>query len=89
MSRLLFTEEGFEDFLALQKDNKKSFKKLKALIKDISRNGAEHGLGKPEALKHELSGYYSRQIDEKNRLLYKVNNDIIEIYSCKGHYEDK
>lgn len=58
------------------------------MIKDIERNGADKGIGKPEPLKENLSGYWSRRIDDKNRLVYRVdeNEDII-VYSCKGHYE--
>ena len=70
--------------------DKKTLKKINKLIFDIMRNGALGGKGKPELLKGDLSGYYSRRINEKDRLVYKiVNNDIVEIYSCKDHYSDK
>ncbi len=89
MSKLLFTEIGFEDYLYFQNQDKKTLKKINKLIKDIERNGADDGIGKPEALKGNLSGFYSRRIDDKNRLIYRISNDIIEIYQCRGHYSDK
>ena len=72
-----------------QTQDKKTAKKINNLINDIFRNGYE-GIGHPEPLKHELSGYWSRQIDEKNRLIYSVlSSGVIEIYACRGHYGDK
>ena len=68
--------------------DKKTLKKINDLLKDISRNGVDKGIGKPEPLKNNYSGYWSRRIDEKNRLIYRVDeegNVIVE--SCKGHYE--
>ena len=70
--RKTFSERGFEDFLYWQATDKKIFKKINDLIKDIERNGALNGIGKPEALKGNFQGYYSRRIDEKNRLIYKI-----------------
>ena len=62
--------------------------KINTLIKDIMRNGTSKGLGKPEILKGDMSGYYSRRINEQDRLIYRlIDGDIIEIVSCKGHYE--
>ncbi len=88
MSNITFTEKAFEDYLYWQTQDKKTLKRINALIKDISRDPF-NGIGKPEILKDNLNGYWSRRIDDKNRLVYKVGNDIIEIYQCKGHYEDK
>ena len=59
------------------------------LIKDIERNGADKGRGKPEPLKHELSGYYSRRIDSANRLVYKVDGDKLNIVQCGTHYHQE
>ena len=58
------------------------------LIKDIDRNGYT-GIGKPEALKHDLSGYWSRRIDAGNRIVYKIEDGIIKIVQCGSHYRDK
>ena len=66
--------------------DKKIFKKINELIKDIERNGVLNGIGKPEALKHRKA--YSRRIDEKNRLIYEIINGQLYILNCKGHYED-
>ena len=66
--------------------DKKIFKKINELIKDIERNGVLNGIGKPEALKHRKG--YSKRIDEKNRLIYEIINGQLYILNCKGHYED-
>lgn len=87
MSKIIFTENGFSDYLYWQTQDKKTLKRINALLKDIERNGFE-GIGKPEPLKGSLSGYWSRRIDDTNRLVYKTNNGNIEILSCKGHYDD-
>lgn len=82
-----FQKRCWADYLYWQTHNKKILKKINELIKDISRN-SYNGIGKPEALKGEFSGWWSRRIDEKNRLIYRINGDIIEIAGCKGHYND-
>lgn len=87
MSKITFSEKGWDDYLYWQLQDKKLMKKINDLLKSIEREGVSNGLGKPEALKNNLSGFYSRRIDEVNRLVYRVNNDTIEIASCKGHYE--
>lgn len=87
MSKILFDEKAFADYLYWQTQDKKTLKRINALLKDIERNGFE-GIGKPEPLKGSLSGYWSRRIDDTNRLVYKINNGNIEILSCKGHYDD-
>ena len=66
---------------------KKTLKRINALLKDIERNNFD-GIGKPEPLKGDLSGFWSRRIDDTNRLVYRINNSILEILSCKGHYDD-
>ena len=60
---------------------------INALLKDIERNNF-NGIGKPEPLKGDLSGFWSRRIDDTNRLVYRINNSVLEILSCKGHYDD-
>ncbi len=79
-----WTEEGWEDYLALQQD-KKLLKKANALLKDIERGGYE-GIGKPEPLKNNLSGYWSRRIDDFNRIVYRIDGETIEIVQCGTHY---
>jgi len=65
-----------------------SMKKINELIKDIERNGALNGIGKPEKLTNNLTGLYSRRINDKDRLVCKIENDFIVILQCKGHYSD-
>lgn len=77
---------AWEDYLYWQKENKKNLKRINALIKDISRNPFE-GIGKPEPLKGNLSGLWSRRIDGEHRLVYTVNDNAVIILSCRGHYE--
>ncbi len=83
-----FTDEAWEEFSYWQTNDKKTSKRIFALIKDIDRNGYD-GIGKPEALKGDLSGYWSRRIDEKNRLVYRIENGIIKIVQCGTHYREK
>ncbi|WP_290733937.1 MULTISPECIES: Txe/YoeB family addiction module toxin [unclassified Fibrobacter] len=70
-----------------QLQDKKTLKKVNQLLKNIERSNFE-GLGKPEALKGNLSGFWSRRIDDANRLIYRINDEFIDILSCKGHYEN-
>ena len=76
---VVFTQNGWEDYLYWQTEDKK-------IINDISRNG-NSGLGKPEPLKGNLSGYWSRRIDDVNRLVYKIDTENVYILSCRYHYE--
>ncbi|MCR5125473.1 MAG: Txe/YoeB family addiction module toxin [Treponema sp.] len=86
--KIQFYEKAWEQFIYWQTQDKKTLKKINKLIEDINRNGND-GLGHPEPLKGNLSGFWSREIDEKNRLVYKIENDCIKIYQCKNHYDDK
>ena len=88
MSKIVFFELAWEQYLFWQNQDKKFIKKLNKLLADIDRNG-NTGLGHPEPLKGILSGWWSREIDEKNRLIYKIEDDCIKIYQCKNHYQDK
>ena len=81
-------DDAWEDYLYWQKQDKKTLKKINQLLKDIDRNGYE-GVGKPEPLVGDLSGYWSRRIDEKNRIVYKIENSQIIIVQCGSHYRDK
>jgi toxin YoeB len=83
--RIVFESSTFADFNDWVKLDKKIHRKIIELIKDINRHPFQ-GLGKPEALKHDLSGYWSRRIDSEHRLVYKVTNEEIIILSCKYHY---
>lgn len=82
-----WTDEAWEDFCYWEETNKKMFKKIKSLVKDIDRNGYE-GIGKPEPLRENLSGYWSRRMDDVNRLVYKIEDGRIKIVQCGGHYQD-
>lgn len=80
-----FSSAAWNDYLYWQGQDRRTLKRINELLQDISRNGHE-GIGKPEALKGDLSGFWSRRIDEKNRLVYRITGEICEIIQCKGHY---
>lgn len=86
MNNIMFSAKAWEDYLYWQTQDKKTLRKVNVLLADIKRNKYE-GLGKPEPLKENLTGYWSRRIDEVNRLVYKVSDNYIEIIQCKGHYK--
>lgn len=87
MNDFTFTKDAFDDYLYWQSQDKKTLKRINALLKDIRSNGALIGTGKPEKLKYR-SGY-SRRIDDTNRLVYEIDDSQnIKIISCRGHYED-
>ena len=85
--RKIWSDRSWDDYLYWQSQNKKSLKKINQLIKDIERNPFE-GLGKPEPLKGNLSGWWSRRIDDTNRIVYRVERGILEIAQCRDHYEN-
>lgn len=80
-----FTERAWEEYCNWQNEDKKTLKRINLLLIDIKRNNYE-GIGKPEPLKNNLSGLWSRRIDNSNRLVYKITNQQIQIIQCKGHY---
>ena len=83
---LSWTSKGWEDYLYWQeRGEKRQIKRINKLIKDVMGNPFE-GIGKPEALKDNLTGYWSRRIDAKNRLIYSYENKQIIIFSCKDHF---
>lgn len=86
MSNITFTNKAWEEYCYWQSQDKKTLRRINLLLVDIQRNGFE-GIGKPEALKENFSGFWSRRIDEVNRLVYKIENEQILIIQCKGHYE--
>ena len=77
--------DAWEDYLYWQREDKKILKRINQLVKDISRNPFE-GIGKPEPLKDNLTGFWSRRIDEEHRLVYAVGDNKVFIISCGGHY---
>lgn len=85
----LWTDLAWEQYIELIDENKRMIKKINDLLKDIERNGLLNGKGNPEPLKGDLSGFYSRQINEKDRLIYKFIDGKLLIAQCKGHYDDK
>ena len=85
MTRIIFESSAFDDFTNWAVANKKIHKRIVLLIKDIQRNPFS-GLGKPEPLRYELQGYWSRRIDSEHRLVYKVTNGDVIIIACKYHY---
>ena len=87
MSKIIFTETGFEQYLYWQSQDKKTLQKINKLLKSILRDGTLFGEGKPEKLKHK-DGEYSRRIDKENRLVYECSEDTITVKACLGHYED-
>lgn len=84
---MIWYDKAWDDYLYWQTQDKWTLKRINELIKDIDRNGALTGIGKPEALKDNLQGLFSRRIDEVNRLVYRISEDgVIEIVMCRGHY---
>ena len=83
--KLVFTESAWQDYLWFQQNDRKLLKRINTLIKEILRSPTE-GIGKPERLKDNLSGYWSRRIDEEHRLVYEVNVDQVLSISCRFHY---
>ena len=84
--KIKFHEMAWNDYLDWQRTDKAILKRINQLIKDIQREPLE-GIGKPESLKYDLSGYWSRRIDDANRLVYQVENDVLTIIQCRGHYQ--
>ncbi|MBC7398350.1 MAG: Txe/YoeB family addiction module toxin [Mucilaginibacter sp.] len=83
--KIVFLDQGWEDYLYWQSTDKSLLKKINALIKEIERTPFE-GSGKPEPLRHNLAGYWSRRITLEHRLVYKIDNDTVVIYQCRYHY---
>jgi toxin YoeB len=88
MTKLAWHTDAWDDYLYWQSQDKKTINRINLLIKDIFRNG-NIGIGKPEPLKGDLTGLWSRRIDEKNRLVYRLTSTSVEIAECRTHYGDK
>ena len=85
--KLLWDERAWEEYCYWQSQDKTTLKRINNIIKDVQRD-CYNGIGKPEPLKENLSGWWSRRIDEANRIVYRVENGSIIIASCKNHYKD-
>jgi len=83
---ITFSSHAWEDYTTWLKEDRKMLSKINQLIKDIQRTPFE-GIGKPEALKYDLSGYWSRRIDREHRLVYKIDHETLIILSCRYHYD--
>jgi len=83
--KLIFSEHAWNDYLYRQKSDKKILKRINAVVKDIQRSPFE-GIGKPEPLKHALSGYWSRRINDEHRLVYRISDEAILIAQLRYHY---
>ena len=84
--KFVFSELSWEDYLFWQKNDQQKLKRINELLKDISRTPYE-GIGKPEPLRFKYAGFWSRRIDEEHRLIYKVDDDEIQIAKCRFHYD--
>lgn len=80
-----FSDQAWEDYLFWQAKDRATLKRINALFRDIQRSPFE-GIGKPEPLKHNLAGFWSRRIDEEHRLVYAIQNDTILVAQCRYHY---
>lgn len=87
MTRLLFTQTAWEDYVYWQTQDKKTLKRINKLIQSMMRTPFE-GEGRPEELRGELSGKWSRRIDEQNRIVYSVEEETVTILQCRTHYGD-
>ena len=83
--KILFSNQAWQDYMHWQETDKKTVKKINELIKDIARSPFQ-GLGKPEPLKHALSGFWSRRISHEHRIVYRVEGDVIELAQLRYHY---
>jgi toxin YoeB len=83
--KLVWAAEGWEDYLWWQKTDRKTLQRINTLLADIIRKSNE-GIGKPEPLRHEFTGYWSRRITEEHRLVYRVSEDAVLIATCRYHY---
>lgn len=84
--KLVFVEQSWEDYTYWQKEDKAILKRINLLIKDIQRNPFD-GIGKPEPLKYKYSGFWSRRITDEHRLIYRIEDDEIQIVKCRFHYD--
>ena len=88
MKRIVFSKNAWEEYVSWQTEDKKMLKKINSLIRDI-QSSPFNGIGKPEPLKYDLAGLWSRRIDREHRLVYKVEGNDVFIYSCRYHYDNQ
>ncbi len=81
-----FSANAWNEYIHWQTKDRRTLKRINDLLQDIGRGGYQ-GIGKPEPLRGDLSGYWSRRIDDKNRLVYRIQGEICDVIQCKGHYE--
>ena len=86
--KIEFHGAAWEDYRYWITQDRKTLKRINQLLEDIDRNGYD-GIGKPEQLSGNYAGYWSRRIDERNRIIYRINDDTIEVIKCSNHYDDK
>lgn len=82
-----FSADAWSEYTYWQTQDRRTLKRINDLLQDIGRGGYQ-GIGKPEPLKGDLSGYWSRRIDDKNRLVYRIQGEVCEVIQCSGHYDD-
>lgn len=87
MTRRIFTENAWSDYIFWQTKDRRTLRRVNALIEDALRNGYA-GIGKPEPLRGDLQGFWSRRINERDRLIYRISGDAIEILSCRFQTRD-
>jgi len=85
--KISFDEQAWADYQWWQAQDRRLLKRVNAIIEDIARNGNDFGIGKPEALKYSLRGYWSRRINDEHRIIYRVVDDEVQILVCRYHYE--
>ncbi|MDO5043402.1 MAG: Txe/YoeB family addiction module toxin [Slackia sp.] len=88
MMNKVWTDDAWDDYLWWQKNDRKTLKRINALVKDIERSPFE-GIGKPEPLRHNYAGMWSRRIDILNRIIYEVRGNDLRIHSVRDYYSDK
>ncbi len=86
MSKISFSNRAWGEYCYWQTQDKKTLKRINILLQDIVRNSYS-GIGKPEPLKNNLTGLWSRRIDDANRIVYRITKDGVEVVQCKGHYD--
>jgi toxin YoeB len=84
--KIAFSSRAWADHLWWQANDRRILKRINALISDIARNGNDEGIGKPEALRHDFSGFWSRRITEEHRIVYVVVDDEVRVIQCRYHY---
>lgn len=88
MRGIFWMSQAWDDYVEFQ-SQKQTLRRINMLVKDIQRNGDNCSYGKPEKLKHDLSGFSSVRIDQKNRLVFKVDDEKVTVVECGGHYQDR